>query len=37
MSGMNQQYSDMTNIKENIETRMNRWHNQNYLILLVVQ
>jgi len=24
MSGMNQQYSDMTNIKENIETRMNR-------------
>ncbi len=24
MSGMNQQYSDMSNIKENIETRMNR-------------
>jgi hypothetical protein len=25
MSGMNASYSDMGSIKENIETKMNRW------------
>jgi hypothetical protein len=25
MAGMNASYSDMGSIKENIETRMNRW------------